>query len=278
MDQSDAAQDIIRCRLCEAPDPPLWCDLCNIYLCKTCVGEHILDISKKHDVIPIEHIVFKNIYPKCSKHQQKICELYCENCTNPICVQCISSKEHQGHDFLDLLEFVNRKKKILQKSLLEIESTILPKYKEIASNIPSQKAYLRETSEVLKTAIDEHGEKLHRQVNNIVTKMKSEVDEKEEKQVSFLKEEEIARTISSIEDYICYQKEVLASRDLSHVYKHKFGNEEFRNAPSKHTVTMPLFSANNFNTDQLLAQFGSLNSKAESDVMTMDLEKVPFLQ
>ena len=105
MNPSKSAQDVLRCNLCETPVPPLCCEICQIYLCKMCAGEHILDESTGHKVVPIKQTLAAFIHPTCSNHSTENCQLYCEDCTIPACVNCVTSKEHRGHGFIDLWPF-----------------------------------------------------------------------------------------------------------------------------------------------------------------------------
>ena len=154
MNTSKSAQDVLRCHLCETPVPPLSCELCQIYLCKVCAGEHILDESKEHKVVPIKQSLYALQFPKCLQHSSKKCKLYCKQCTIPICIQCASSRKHKGHKFNDLLEFVERKREALKTDIQELESSNLIEHKESASRIRTQKENLDKTLEELKTAID----------------------------------------------------------------------------------------------------------------------------
>ena len=145
MNPSKSAQDVLRCHLCETPVPPLCCDICHIYLCKVCASEHILDESTGHKVVPIKQTLAALIYPTCSNHSTENCQLYCEDCTIPACIQCVTSKEHQGHGFIDLLQCWEGKKEVLKKDLQELESPILAKHKEFASDICKHKLFLNKT-------------------------------------------------------------------------------------------------------------------------------------
>lgn len=93
-----------------------------------------------------------------SKTFQKICERLCEKWGISICVLCDSFEEHQTHDVHEHFG----KNHVLQKDLQDLEKSPSSKYQEIAAYIPVQNAYL-------------NGENLHREIDTIIRKMKSDL-------------------------------------------------------------------------------------------------------
>lgn len=120
MDRDCSLQDVIRFNLCETPGPQLYCKICHINLCKSCAGEHLLDESIFHMVVPIKHREWipKFSCPKCQIHLNKLCELHCEQCNIPVCTQCVSSSEHKTHDFEDILSYLESKNRRVRKIYL----------------------------------------------------------------------------------------------------------------------------------------------------------------
>nr|XP_022296354.1 uncharacterized protein LOC111106114 [Crassostrea virginica] len=261
MDPQDSAQDILRCDICETPVPPMYCDICHIKLCILCVGVHLSDQSKKHEVVPFEK---RGSTTKCPKHSTKICDLHCEQCDVPICSQCVSSGKHLGHKAVEIMKILINKKEIIKKDLQEIEELIYPKYQETASDIPVQKANARKHTQKLTTALKKQGKALHQEIDNIIQKMQTEIDDMDCQHLVVIQKQEdaINQAISEIESTILDLRNLLETCDVCLVSGYKSRNEEFRKMPAQFQVSLPTLTPQKINTEQIYQQLGSLSKLA----------------
>ncbi|XP_062616911.1 tripartite motif-containing protein 2-like [Saccostrea cucullata] len=262
MDPHYSAQDILLCDLCQTAGLQSHCELCQINLCKACVGEHLSDSSKRHNVVPYKHRKSTPHYPKCPNHTQKHCELYSEKCDIPVCSTCISSDKHHGHKFTDALQKLGSKTKGLENDLQELEKRIYPAYEEISLDLNSEKLNLEKHYENLTSAVTKHGEDWHREINVIVNKQKSEIDEMKTKHLAALnkQENEIKQITSEVKQCIVDLKKILDSNNVSLTSAYKSRNAEFRSLPPQVNVSLPSFSPHQINTEQLHQMFGSLSA------------------
>ncbi|XP_062587412.1 uncharacterized protein LOC134249069 [Saccostrea cucullata] len=264
MDPRYSAQDILLCDLCQTAALQSHCELCHVNLCIVCVGKHLSDSSKRHKVVPYKHRKSTpNVYyPKCPNHTQKHCELYCEKCDIPVCSTCVSSGKHKRHDLSDALKKLSSKRKYFEKDLQELEKTIFPIYEEIALDLNSKKENLEKHYGKLTTAVTKQGEDWHREINIIVNKQKSEIDEMKTKHLAALdkQEREIKQITSDVKKNIHDLRKILDSNNVSLTSGYKSRNAEFRRFPPKVNVLLPSFSPHQINTEQLHQMFGSLSA------------------
>ncbi|XP_078335050.1 uncharacterized protein LOC144625990 [Crassostrea virginica] len=251
-------QDVIRCDLCETPVPPRHCDICHIHLCEDCVGEHLSDQSKDHYMVPFK---LRGITSKCTKHSTKVCKQLCTKCNIPICPLCV---KHRGHEKKDILTWFETKREVMQKDLQDLEKSIYPKYQEAATNIPVQRAEVNKRSQKLKTALDKQGEALHTEIDTIIKEMKSEIDDMDAQHKAVIDRQEYAinRTIPEITQVILNLKRLLDTTDVCLVSEYTSRTEEFTSLPAQFQVTLPTFTPQEINREQIHQQIGSLSELA----------------
>ncbi|XP_048755766.2 E3 ubiquitin-protein ligase TRIM71-like [Ostrea edulis] len=255
-----SAQEVLLCDLCETVPLQSHCELCNINLCKACVGEHLSDTSKDHKVVPFLRRKATPNYPKCPDHADKQCEIYCEKCDIPVCSTCALFGKHKGHDVSNILEKLGAKTESLQKDLKELETRIYPRYEEMVSNVETEKAELERNYGKLTTDADKQGEILHREITAIVNQRKSAIAEMKTKHLDALNinTDEITQKMGELKQIMSDLKSILKSNDVSLTSTYKSRNSEFRTLPPKVQVTVPSLSAQKINKDQLNEMFGSL--------------------
>lgn len=270
MDSRFSAQDIQRCTLCKHAVAPMYCDTCRINICKDCVESHVSDVSIDHKVVLLKHRGSIPDYSICSKHKTKQRDLHCEQCNISICVECTSSIDHRGHNFLYIKEKILERKERVLKDLGELEKSLHQKYEEISSNIQVQKDILTENSQTVKTAISNHGDDLHQEVESLITKLKSDLDKTESKQLASLNKQqnEVAVTISEIKKSIARLRKLSNSNDDSLLLSYNSRNAEFRNLPHEIEETLPSFTPSKINREQLHKQIGSLSFTTKGQLCT----------
>eukprot|EP00105_Crassostrea_gigas_P027319 XP_011448613.1 PREDICTED: uncharacterized protein LOC105343110 [Crassostrea gigas] len=264
MNRPCSAPDVVQCSMCQTSVAPMYCEVCITHLCKECEEPHLSDSSKVHKVVSFKQHWRSLNYPNCRKHPTKQCDLLCEQCGIHICIKCISSGKHLGHKLVDIYQVFESKKQLLRKDLQEIENSLYPTHKQIASNIPVQKTDLKKNSQKLTTTINKQGEIWHREIDTIVRNLKFDVGEIEFKHLVILSklEDEIRRIISKITQAIDKLKKLLNSKDVCLVSEYKSTNAEFRKLPPKLKVSLPNFRPQEIHKDQLIELFGYLSASS----------------
>lgn len=255
-------QDILRCDVCDEPDHPFHCDICQVNLCRVCVGDHLLDLNGRHQIVPFEERGFALIYSICQKHLSKQCELHCESCDIPICVHCFSSGNHQNHRIVDAKSFFDRKKVDIQNDLQEFETIVSIKYKDIVNDISGQKDKLYQYSENLTRELVKLEERWHRKIQKLFENLKSDIDQIQNKHNFVLTKEQIETTskVSEITEAIGNLKVLLNSNDVGLVSGYKSNISEFRKLPPKFKICFQQFSFPSIDFKDIYESFDLLSA------------------
>lgn len=155
----------------------------------------------------------------CEEHFMKQCELYCEDCDVPICILCITSQRHKTHDVVHLQDIYEVQKDKLNRDLQELRFSIYPKYQKYASEISKQKANIEKNTNKLNALLTEHGKVWHKEIDETINKIKSEIGKINSKSWNALKEQEgtIRECISEITRKITNLKTLLDSNDVNRI-------------------------------------------------------------
>ena len=164
----------------------------------------------------------------------KVCEFHCKRCHVSICSICVSSKEHNIHDVVDILKYLALKKKLIKADLQELENSLYPRCQKAASGISAKQTGVQIQSQKTSNALKQQGEALHKEIDSVIQSMRSDIADKDFKYLEALVKQEYAinNTINEIELSIADLKKRLDSFDVNFVSAYKSRNEEFRFLPA----------------------------------------------
>ncbi|XP_061167568.1 uncharacterized protein LOC133176464 [Saccostrea echinata] len=261
MDPQTSAQDVMRCDLCETAVVQMHCDTCLVNLCKACVGEHtISDQSISHKVVSFQARKSTPLYPGCTYHSKERCKMFCKQCDIPVCISCIESNQHLGHELYKILRILDEKKESITKERNELNDTIYPTYQDIASDVQNRMSQFEKEYGDLSTAITKHGEDWHREIDKLVQKLKAEVDEMKNTQLQTLQKhlDEINKKISDIKEEINTMEMAIDTNDLSKLFSVTSSVHIYRNLPDKIMPSLPKFIPGKIH-EELGKLFGALS-------------------
>ncbi|XP_061186875.1 uncharacterized protein LOC133195003 [Saccostrea echinata] len=260
MDPRYSGQDVIRCDLCETAVVQMHCDFCHVNLCVACIGKHVSDDYDKHKVVPFKQRKSTLIYPKCATHQTKSCDLHCRECNIPVCSLYTVSNEHEKHKFLVLSEIYGEKKKSVRKDLTELENNLSPTYKTIVIDIETQMASLDGDYGKLTEIVTKRGEEWHREIDRVTQEKKIEIHEMKNKHLGILMQhlDKIKQVQSLIDKALLSLKVIDESNNVTMALEYTSRTEEFSQLPHKVQLSLPTFSPQNINREEIYKLFGSI--------------------
>ncbi|XP_052679900.1 uncharacterized protein LOC128160606 [Crassostrea angulata] len=259
MDPRSSAQDVHRCALCETAIAQSYCDFCHVNLCKPCIGEHILDGYDKHKVVPFQQRKSTLIYPKCKTHTFKHCKFKCKNCENfLVCSSCVASEQHGGHRFEKLSDIYKTKKETIDNDSKELVNCISPSYEEISLDLENQLANLDGGYERIRTEISKQGDQWHKEINCIINRMKTEINEIKMKHRDDLQKQldEIRKTQSLIKQTFQALGDIQESTEVIKTIEYRSQVRDFSKLPHMVQVSLPTFIPKPIDHEKMYSLFG----------------------
>lgn len=140
-----------------------------------------------------------------------------------MCVLCVTSN-HRRHDITDIKEIIDEFKQQIIADVTELETTIAPKYRNIATGVPSA-----EFDEVL-SAMQDQEDEICKAVRDIGSEMREEVTKQKQKSEQKNTEMQSSKveTEKEIDEIIQNYKRVINSGTAKSIIGYHSRNAKFR--------------------------------------------------
>nr|XP_022307066.1 uncharacterized protein LOC111113257 [Crassostrea virginica]XP_022307067.1 uncharacterized protein LOC111113257 [Crassostrea virginica]XP_022307069.1 uncharacterized protein LOC111113257 [Crassostrea virginica] len=262
-------QDVIRCQLCDNPVEH-HCNLCHVDLCTICISSHVADKTKRHEVVDFINKKEGPILPECKSHDKTLCEMYCNDCNKPTCVQCVTTT-HKKHDITDIKSIIENFKRRITADVEEMENTILPNYKKDLNVSNSSNEF-----DKIINAIQDQEDNICKVVREIGSRLKDEVAKQKREFEQKNKEVQltVAKEREELDSVMKMNKSILKSNDAKRILTYRSNNEQFRGGPKQMQVSYPLFLSGKVNRNQLQVMFGSLQKSSNLETDGKHMQKL----
>nr|XP_022296229.1 uncharacterized protein LOC111106014 [Crassostrea virginica] len=176
---------------------------CNAYhrpLCEQCRDKHQKSPNtKNHEIVLYRHRKHQLPVELCQDHPTRNKELFCRECSIPLCSKCSIMKEHKGHEFDDLEEIYTGKYAVWQGEFSKIQKYFLPTTNDLKSDIEEDVTEIKKIMESIRTSMKAEAETLKNLVDEVTSESIENTHTMEKTLLKMLKSQE-----TTFDDYITY--------------------------------------------------------------------------
>lgn len=232
------AQDPVRCSLC--PEVVvIHCRSCQVNLCAQCLSTHIdRNKSLKHEIVPYTSQLVKPEaeIQKCQDHPKQQCDLYCQDCSVPICSRCLTGN-HKRHGAVDLEEICETTRSTIKEDLEELRKFRKEYEKVVAESKEELAKYLKE-SDKERDSLMELGKQWHKMIDKVIDKVGQDMDEIIQSDTKCLQDntEEIQSALQDVKDSIKANEDILQDDGFTRLLSYASKNDAFRIIPSRPAI------------------------------------------
>nr|XP_022312179.1 tripartite motif-containing protein 3-like [Crassostrea virginica] len=256
------AQDVITCDICDKPTQQ-FCNNCQVSLCDNCVKKHRDEFkSLMHEIVPFLERKIQLVFPECREHSGQRCELNCKKCNQPVCIKCIASGPHKGHDVEELTETHEKKIRKIKSDTEEIRAKIIPKYQNEDHKIGNIISTTKSKIDDLGKESKELRKLWHQEVDEIFDKIDSLRQSLGEENLSALQgyHNKIRNLISEINTAVQQNEKLSISTNSLEVNKYQSKLKEYQDFPKYVHLKFPLLGSNIDKGKELSIEIGGFRA------------------
>lgn len=232
------AQDPVRCSLC--PEVVvIHCGSCQVNLCAQCLSTHIdRNKSLKHEIVPYTSQLVKPEaeIQKCQDHPKQQCDLYCQDCSVPICSRCLTGN-HKRHGAVDLEEICETTRSTVKEDLEELRK-FRKEYEKVVGESKEELAKYIEESDKERDSLKELGKQWHQMIDKVIDKVGKDMDEIIQSDTKCLQDntDEIQSALQDVKDSIKANEDILQDDRFTRLLSYASKNDAFRIIPSRPAI------------------------------------------
>nr|XP_022297078.1 uncharacterized protein LOC111106630 isoform X2 [Crassostrea virginica] len=236
-----------------------YCNACHRPLCEQCRDEHQKSLNtKNHEIVLYRHRKHQLPVEFCQDHPTRNKELFCRECSIPLCSKCSTMKEHKGHDIDDLEEIYADKYAVWQGEFSKIQKYFLPTTNSLKSDIEEDVTEIKKIMESIRTSMKAEAKTLKNLVDEITSESIENTHTMEKTLLKMLKSQE-----TTYDDYITYLWKMSDEFQeyLSITNKKLLFTKTLRIQPIPETTkpVPPVFTAGRFSKNDISELLGKVN-------------------
>ncbi|XP_078339401.1 uncharacterized protein LOC111106629 [Crassostrea virginica] len=236
-----------------------YCNACHRPLCEQCRNEHQKSLNtKNHEIVLYRHRKHQLPVELCQDHPTRNKELFCRECSIPLCSKCSTMKEHKGHDIDDLEEIYTDKYAVWQGEFSKIQKYFLPTTNSLKADIEEEVTEIKKIMKSFRASIKAEAESLKNLVDEVTSESIENTHTMEKTLLKMLKSQE-----TTYDDYITYLWKMSDEFQeyLSITNKKLLFTKILRIQPIPETTkpVPPVFTAGRFSKNDVTKLLGKVN-------------------
>nr|XP_022337721.1 uncharacterized protein LOC111133541 [Crassostrea virginica] len=237
-----------------------YCNACHRPLCEQCRDEHKKSPNtKNHEIVLYRYRKHQLPVEICQDHPTRNKDMFCRECSMPLCSKCSTMKEHKGHEFDDLEDIYANKYALWQGEFSKIQKYFLPTTQDLKTDIEEDAKQIKKIMESIRTNMKAEAGSLKTLVDEVTSENIEHTHTMEKSFLKMLKSQE-----TTYDDYIAYLgkmsdefQEYLSTTNQKLLFKSK--TLKIQPIPETTKPDPPEFTAGQFNKNDITKLLGKVN-------------------